>query len=394
MFSRLLNFTLPKGQSAFFWGGRQTGKSTFLKQQFKDSPIFDLLKSDVFLKFNKQPHLLREEILTLDNKQLSYPIIIDEVQKAPALLDEVHWLIENSNAYFILCGSSARKLNRTGANLLGGRAWRYQFYPLVSAEIPDFDLLTALNQGLIPSHYLSSHPNKALQAYVEDYLTQEIKEEGLVRSLPSFARFLDSMAFSNGEMIKYSNIARDCGVDSKTVQNYFDILVDTLLGYYLLPYQKRVGRDIVSKTPKFYLFDVGLANHLSCTSINALKGAAAGSSLEHFIFMELTAYRGLSDKRFDMHYWRTKSGLEVDFILGRGEIALEVKISRQVERQDLKGLIAFCEEHHPKRAIVVSQDTAPRKIVINESMAIDIIPWKIFLSELWNNTIIGKSLHT
>ena len=313
MFTRLLVMKLPKGQSAFLWGARQTGKSTYLAKYFPKSMFIDFLQSNILLEFIKQPSLLRERILSLPKASLKYPIILDEIQKVPVLLNEVHWLIENTAAQFILCGSSARKLRRNGANLLGGRAWRYHFYPLVSAEIPKFNLLHAFNSGLVPSHYLSTQPEKSLQAYVEDYLTQEIKEEGLVRSLPSFALFLDSMGFSNGELIKYTNIARDCGVDSKTVQNYFQILVDTLLGYYVLPFKKKIGRDIITQTPKFYLFDVGVANYLSKKSIQILKGHEAGKSFEHFIFMELVAYNGLNKKRLAFSYWRTKTGLEVDF---------------------------------------------------------------------------------
>jgi uncharacterized protein len=388
MFKRLLKMALPAGKSAFLWGARQTGKSTYLRQHFPQSVCFNLLKSESYLAFTKAPHLLREQILALSSSKLKHPIIIDEVQKVPALLDEIHWLIENTPAQFILCGSSARKLRRGGANLLGGRAWRYHFYPLVYPEIPCFDLLKALNTGLIPSHYLSNNPTKSLQAYVEDYLTEEIKAEGLVRSLPSFSRFLDSLAFTNGEMVNYKNIAQDCGIDAKTVQNYYQILVDTLLGYYLLPYNKKVKRDIISKTPKFYLFDVGVSNYLSKTTIAELKGMAAGHSFEHFIFMELLAYKNINDKRFDICYWRTKTKYEVDFILGEGEIAVEVKINASVKKSELKSLIAFCEEHQPKKAIVVSQDTRPRQLTLENNGVIHILPWREFLDQLWAQKII------
>lgn len=383
MFSRCLKMTLPAKQSAFLWGARQVGKSTYLTEHFPHSMVINLLKSDVFLAMSQQPSLLRERILALSEELLRYPIIIDEVQKVPLLLDEVHWLIENTEAQFILCGSSARKLKRSGANLLGGRAWKYHLYPLITKEIPNFELLKALNTGLLPPHYLSLHPQKSLQAYIENYLTQEIKAEGLVRSLPSFSRFLDSMAFCNGEMINYANIARDCGVNAKTVQNYFEILVDTLLGYYLPPYTRRVSRDILFQTQKFYLFDVGVANYLANRSINALKGAEAGKSFEHFIFMELIAYKNMNDKRWNITYWRTKTGYEVDFILGDAVMAIEVKISECVQRADLKGLIAFCEEHPETRALVISQDSAPRKIKANGSIDIEILPWRIFLENLW-----------
>lgn len=383
MFNRFLSIDLPSQQSAFFWGARQTGKSTYLKTHFPDSIVINLLKSDVFLAMSKRPSLLREQVLEMDAKTLRYPIILDEVQKVPLLLDEVHWLIENTDAQFILCGSSARKLRRSGANLLGGRAWKYHLYPLVMKEIPAFNLLKALNAGLLPPHYLSTQPKKSLQAYIENYLTQEIKEEGLVRSLPSFSRFLDSMAFCNGEMINHSNIARDCGIDAKTVQNYFEILIDTLVGYYLPPYARKVSRDILSQKQKFYLFDVGVAGYLANRTIETLKGAEAGKAFEHFIFMELIAYKNMNEKRFNIAYWRTKTGYEVDFILGDAVMAIEVKISECVQRSDLKGLIAFCEEHPTTKAIVVSQDSAPRKIKGSDAVDIEILPWRMFIECLW-----------
>lgn len=389
MFKRLLKLKLPNRKSAFLWGARQTGKSTYLKTHFPGASWYDLLKSDVHARLEKNPHHLREEITGFTAKQLKQPIIIDEIQKVPALLNEVHWLIENTSAQFILCGSSARKLKRLGTNLLGGRALRYHFYPLTRAEIPQFDLLRALNNGLIPSHYQSDDVNLLLESYVIDYLNFEIREEGLVRHLPDFSRFLDSVAFSNAEMVNFSNIARDCAVSAKTVENYYQILVDTLLGYFLPPYHKKIGRNIISKTPKFYLFDVGVVNYLAKRPIAELRGDITGKAFEHFIFMELIAYNGLYKKRCDITYWRTKTGLEVDFILGAAEIAIEVKISHAVHKEDLSGLIAFCEEHHPKKAIVVSLDAAPRLLRVSDQITIRILPWEHFLKMLWGDEIIS-----
>ncbi len=388
MFKRLLKLILPERKSAFLWGARQTGKSTYLANHFPEANWYDLLKSDLHFRLEKNPHLLREEVLAYTPDQLKHPIIIDEIQKIPMLLNEVHWLIEHTSAQFILCGSSARKLKRLGTNLLGGRALRYHFYPLTYKEIPQFDLLVALNNGLIPSHYLSSHIQLLLESYITDYLNYEIREEGLVRNLPDFSRFLDSVAFSNAQMVNYTNIARDCGVSAKTVENYYQILVDTLLGYFLPPYHKKIKRDIISKTPKFYLFDVGVANYLAKRTITELRGAPAGDAFEHYILMELIAYQGLYKKRFGLTYWRTKTGLEVDFILGEGEIAIEVKISRTVHKQELSGLIAFCEEHRPKKAIVVSQDAVPRLLAIDGQIEIHIFPWEHFLKMLWQGEII------
>ncbi|MGD9108128.1 MAG: AAA family ATPase [Gammaproteobacteria bacterium] len=387
-YKRILKLVLPQKQSAFLWGARKTGKSTYLADNFPDSTKYDLLKSEVYLKFIRQPQIFREEILALPPKAISHPIIVDEVQRVPLLLNEIHWLIENTNAHFILCGSSARKLKRGAANLLGGRAWKYHFYPLVYPEVIDFNLLKTLNTGLIPAHYLSSNPTKSLKAYVQDYLTEEIKAEGLTRNLPAFTRFLDTFAFSNGELTKFSNIARECGITAKTVKNYYEILVDTLLGYFIYPYKKRISRDIISEIPKFYLFDVGVAGFLTQRNISVLKGAEAGKAFEHYILMELIAYKGINDLDFTINFWRTKTGLEVDFILDQGKIAIEVKINNQVEKQDIKGLIAFTEEHQPKKSIVVSLDSAARKTYTKNNHEILILPYKSFLKKLWANKII------
>jgi predicted AAA+ superfamily ATPase len=393
MYNRILKINLPAKQSAFLWGARKTGKSTYLKTHFPNSIYYDLLKSDLYFNLSKQPSIFREEILALTNKQtIKNPIIIDEVQKIPLLLDEIHWLIENTEVQFILCGSSARKLRQGGVNLLGGRAWGYTFYPLVYPEINDFNLLKIFNHGAIPSHYTYSNPNKSLKAYVQDYLKLEIQSEGLVRNLPAFAKFLDSISFSNGEMVNYTNIARDCGIDAKTVKEYYQILIDTLLGYYILPFNKRVNRDIILSTPKFYLFDVGVANHIAQNSIQTLQGATAGKSLEHYILLELLAYRGINDLDFTVDYWRTKTGLEIDFVLStHNEIlaAIEIKISSKIHQTDLKALITFAEEHQVKLLYLVSLEPRARKVKLNNQKTdILILPYQDFLKKLWSAELI------
>ncbi len=386
-YQRYLQMHLPAHQSAFLWGARKTGKSTYLHQKFPKAIYYDLLQTDLYNKLLKQPHLLREEIQALPKSALNQPIILDEIQKIPALLNEIHALIESMGAQFILCGSSARKLKRGAANLLGGRAWGYHFYPLVFPEIPHLDLLRALNRGLIPSHYDSVHYAKSLKAYIHDYLTEEIQAEGLVRNLPAFARFLDAQVFSQGQLVNFTNIARDCAIDSKTVKEYYQILVDTLLGYFIYPYHPKSSRHLISATPKFYLFDVGVANALAKQKIQALKGNIAGQAFEHYVLMELMGYRGLNDKDFPIQFWRTKNGLEVDFILGAGEVAIEIKISAVAQQADLYGLISFTEEHHPHQAIVVSLDKKPRTILVNQQKIL-ILPWQIFLQKLWAGEII------
>lgn len=381
---------LPKGQSAFLWGARQTGKSSFLKLTFPEAKYYNLLDSSEVARFTKTPGLLYEEVMALAPELRELPVIIDEIQKVPGLLNEVHRLIEEAKVQFILCGSSARKLKTQSTNLLGGRAWPFHFYPLVYPEIPDFNLLRALSQGVIPTHYLAEPQfiHEYFRAYVDVYLTDEIRNEGLVRNLPGFARFLDIAGLSNGEMINMSHIARDCGVHRATVQDYYQILIDTLLGYFVYPFKSKVKRDLITSLPKFYLFDVGIANYLAHQPITALKGAAAGKAFEHYILMELMAYRGLSRKQFDITYWRTKTGLEVDFILGNAATAIEVKVSEQVHQEDLKGLIAFCQEHPEVTAYVVSQDKNPRQLQVNANLTISILPWVLFLTKLWAGEIM------
>lgn len=388
VYKRKLCIEAPRGQSLFLWGARKTGKSFYLKKHFPNSICYDLLKTDEYFRLLKNPHLLREKILALDSEKLAEPIIIDEIQKIPVLLDEVHYLIENSDVYFILCGSSARQLKRTGVNLLGGRAWRFVFFPLVSEEIPDFDLLKALNRGLISTHYNAVNWKRSAGVYVSEYLKEEVKSEGLVRNLKAFSEFLDVAAFSNGEMVNFANIARDCGVDSKTVKEYYQILVDTMLGYFLYPYKKSKKRDHLVSTPKFYYFDVGIVNFLSKRQLSTLKGIEVGSVFEHFIFIELVAYKGICDKEFEITFWRTKLGLEVDFILGNAEIAIEIKVSEKIRVSELKGLVAFQKEYQPKRAIVVCNSPNRRIIEVDQENSIEVLPWKQFLKMLWSNKIV------
>jgi predicted AAA+ superfamily ATPase len=343
-----------------------------------------LLQTDIFLEFVKRPFLLREQLLAVSPEQLKEPIIIDEVQKVPQLLDEIHWLIENKGLQFILCGSSARKLKRGKANLLGGRAWRYEMHPLVSAEVADLDLLRALNRGMIPLHYMQAEYRKSLQAYVRDYLKEEVFDEGLTRNIPAFSRFFDAMGYSHGELTNYANIARDCGVDAKTVKEYYQILVDTLLGTMIEPYKRRKDRNVIIRAGKFYLFDVGVAGAITHRRIPQEKGEQFGKAIEHFILMELLAHRVYSELDYDVNFWRTKSGLEVDFILGHGEVAIEVKGTSRVDKADLRPLKTFIQEYRPGSAFVVCNERAAR---LHED--IRILPWRDFLKMLWNGEVIS-----
>lgn len=380
---RILNLELPERQSAFLWGPRKTGKTTYLKSKFPDSIVYDFLETDLFLDFSKRPSLLREQLLAKDIHTLSHPVIMDEVQKVPPVMDEVHWLIENQGIRFILCGSSARKLKRGGANLLGGRAWRFELFPLVTPELKNWDLLTILNRGLIPSHYLDENYTRSLRAYSQDYLKEEIFAEGIIRNIPSFSRFYDAMGYTHGELVNYSNIARDCGVDSKTVREYYQILVDTLMGRMIEPFKKSQSRQVITRSPKFYLFDVGVAGAITKRHIPEEKGELFGKAFEHFILMEIWAYNSYREVDFDINFWRTKSGLEVDFILGNGEIAIEVKGSTRVDKKDLYPLMVFLKEFPAAKGYVVCNEKTER---IYEQ--IRIIPYRKFLSELWEGKII------
>ena len=386
MYRRTLSLELPRGQSAFLWGARKTGKSTLLQQQFPDSIRFDLLDTRLLLELTRAPWTLAERIRAFGRARRGRPIIIDEVQKVPAVLDEVHRLIEREGLSFVLCGSSARKLKRGRANLLGGRAWRFALHPLTWPEVPDFDLLRAMNNGLIPEHYDSWHHRRALAGYVDDYLKEEVFDEGLTRNAPAFSRFFEALAFCHGELLNYSNIARDCGVSSKTVNEYFQILVDTLLGVLIEPFNRRRSRAVITSAPRFYLFDVGVANHVAGRRIERAAGPEFGRALEHFVLMELLAYRSYSERDFPVRFWRTKSGLECDFVLGReGDVAIEVKGGANVDRRDLRGLRAFVEEHRPQQAIVVCNESAARRT----EDGILMLPWERFLERLWGDGVIG-----
>ncbi|MYB05787.1 MAG: ATP-binding protein [Gemmatimonadetes bacterium] len=386
MYRRTLGLELPHGQSAFLWGARKTGKSTLLQQQFPDSIRFDLLDTRLLLELTRAPWTLAERIRAFGRARRRRPIIIDEVQKVPAVLDEVHRLIEREGLSFVLCGSSARKLKRGRANLLGGRAWRFALHPLTWPEVPDFDLLRAMNHGLIPEHYDSWHHRRALAGYVDDYLKEEVFDEGLTRNAPAFSRFFEALAFCHGELLNYSNIARDCGVSSKTVSEYFQILVDTLLGVLIEPFNRRRSRAVITSAPRFYLFDVGVANHVAGRRIERAAGADFGRALEHFVLMELVAYRSYSERDFPVRFWRTKSGLECDFVLGRrGEVAIEVKGGASVDRRDLRGLRAFVEEHRPQQAVVVCNESAARRT----EDGILILPWERFLERLWGDGVMS-----
>jgi predicted AAA+ superfamily ATPase len=314
--------------------------------------------------------------------QDSKTIVIDEIQKIPLLMDEIHWLIENRGYQFVLSGSSARKLRRGKVNLLGGRAWRFELYPLVSKELGRFDLDRALLSGFLPSHYLSSNSTMDLKAYVNDYLKEEIQAEALTRNLPAFSKFLKSAAITNGMLLNYSNAARESGVSVKTIREYYQILEDTLIGRQLSPWKKSKKRRLI-ETAKFYFFDVGIVSSLLNNKSLTPGTSEYGRAFEHFILQECWAYRHYSGKDFPISFWRTASGSEVDLILGDAEVAIEIKAKENVEERT-KGLHLFYEEQMCNHCLIISMDPRPRKLSGN----IKIFPWKHFCDLLWEGEII------
>ena len=350
------------------------GKSFWIREHLPDAPLIDLLQSDVYGEYAARPALLRERFAGTRHSC----IVIDEIQKVPALLDEVHWLIENRKQGFLLTGSSARKLRRGHANLLAGRAWRRQMLPLTFAEVGRLDLERVMVSGLLPPHFLSAHPLEELRAYVGDYLKEEIAAEALTANIPAFAEFLRVAAITSSELLNYTNVAREAGVSAKVVRSYLEILEDTYLGYRISPWTRARNRRLIL-TEKFYLFDVGVANFLARRRPQ-IGSPEFGKAFEHFILMELKAYQAYRAPDMDVRFWRTASGYEVDFVLGQLDVAIEVKGAARVHDGDVAGLRALAEEQRVRRAVVVSLERQPRTL----SRGIDVLPWQTFLEQLWS----------
>lgn len=358
MLERIFQIYKELDSSIFLFGGRQTGKTTLLRQQFPDTTFFDLLDTNVRRRLQQRPVLLYE---TLKDKPMGTLVIIDEIPEVPELLNEVHRLIVERQLVFILCGSSVRKLKRKGHNTLGGRALPVYLYPLVSAEIPDFDIDRAVNYGTIPPHYLARNPWRLLAAYIDVYLKEEIKEEALVRNLDAFQRFLEVAALTDGEIINNNNIAQECGVHATTVSSYFDILEDTLIGYRIPAYTKVMKRRLV-QAPRFYYFDVGVTNYLLHRKELIRGSADYGHAFEHLVVQELVAYMHYRHCEEKLSYWRTYTGVEVDIIVGDARIAIEIKSTEEVQNRHIKNLKAFAEEHPDSKLMIVSLDVFTRQM--------------------------------
>lgn len=378
MYNRVFKIEEKLDEGMFLFGARQTGKSTLLKERFKENIYYDLLDPEVRKSFKRNPNSLKE---ALWNQPAGTVIIIDEIQKVPELLDIVHTLMVEKGLWFILSGSSARKLKKSGANTLGGRAIPETFYPLVWPEVTDYQLDKAIQNGMIPRHYMVADATKRLKAYIEVYMNEEIREEGEVRDLDAFERFLEVAAISDGEILNYSNIATDCGVSVKTVQSYFQILFDTLIGYEIPAYRKSIKRKLI-QAPRFYYFDVGIANYLM--GRHSLKRGTDdyGHAFEHLVMQEIIAYKGYNDKRDVISYWRTYDKKEVDVVIGDAKVAIEIKSAEMVKNRHKSGLKAFKEEHPDCRLILVSLEPVSRKVE-----DIELIYVLDFFKQLWDGRI-------
>jgi predicted AAA+ superfamily ATPase len=359
MFKRALRLPASGTATFFLWGPRQTGKTTLFQAIYPDALWIDLLKADEFRRYIQNPEFLREELAVRESVR---QVVIDEVQKVPPLLDEVHWLHERRKIRFALCGSSARKVKRGQANLLGGRALRYELHGLTAGEIGSgFDLNRLLNHGYLPNIYQSDNPRSLLNSYVADYLKEEVAAEGLVRNLPVYSEFLNMAALSDAELVNFSTIARDCGVSSPTIKGYFQILEDTLLGRWLPAYTRRPKRRVIA-APKFYFSDVGVVNHLARRGDLQPGSELYGKAFENWVFHELSAHNAYSSAFAKLAYWRLPSGIEVDFIVNDMELAIEAKAATKITPDHLKGLREVARDHRGiKQRIIVCLERTSRR---------------------------------
>ena len=371
-----------RAKSLFLFGPRQTGKSSFIKNQIAKEDIalyWTLLDSRLRMKVLADPGILRQEIEARNLRGCI--VVIDEIQKCPELLDEIHFLIEDRNIRFLLTGSRARKLKNSGVNLLGGRASQRHFHPFNFAEIgfhPNYNLPFIFERGLLPSMFLSENIEEDLSAYIDTYLTEEIAAEGAARNIPAFARFLTTAAMTNSQILNYTNIASDAQVPVQTVRQWYDVLTDTLLGYQIEPFTKTKKRKAVASS-KFYFFDIGVARALRDIPVPQEGTAEFGEAFEQLVCMELKTWIDYTRPKSKLTFWRSTSNMEVDFCVD-DEIAIEVKSARNVTEKHMKGLKALRQENIFKRYVIVCQEERPRLVD-----GIEILPWKYFFEQLWRH---------
>jgi predicted AAA+ superfamily ATPase len=384
MFRRLVRLPERPRESFFLWGPRQTGKSTLLKALYPQAIRIDLARTEEFVRYSERPALLREE---LEHSPPDPVVVIDEIQKVAPLLDEVRWLVENRGRVFAMAGSSARSVRQSAPALSPGRVARFDLFGLTSAEIGrPFDLCRMLNHGYLPRHYLAEAPARPLRAYVESYLKEEALLSGLTRSLRAFSGFLTAVALTDAELVNYATIARECGVSAPTAREYFQVLVDTLLGRFLPAFTKRPKRRVIG-APKFFLADVGMVNTLTRRGPLAPGSELFGKAFENWIFHELTAASHYRERYMELSYWRLASGIEVDFVIGDMRCAIEAKAVARITSDHLKGLRQLVvDQPGVRRRVVASLEPSPR---VTED-GIEILPWRVFLDRLWSGEFWGE----
>lgn len=379
--TRVLSLTRLLAQKSFFlFGARSTGKTTLIKQQLAERCLLlDLLEGNLFLRLAEDPSML-ERLVVEAQKEI---VVIDEVQKLPRLLDEVHRLIEKRKVRFLLTGSSARRLKREHANMLGGRAWEARLFPLVSAELDNFNLDHYLLYGGLPHICTSANPAEELRAYVSLYLREEVMAEGIIRDVPRFSRFLKVAALCNAQQVNFTKLASDVGCAPSTIIEHFRILEDTLVGFFIEPWRSGKSRKEVAKA-KFYLFDTGASNALA--GIHALEPNSDlyGRALEQFIAMELRAYLSYRRSQSELLFWATHDGIEVDFVIPE-ELAIEVKSTHKVNSRDLKSLQALRAEKKVRKSFLISLDPLAANFD-----GIHALSTANFLEKLWSDELFGK----
>jgi predicted AAA+ superfamily ATPase len=372
-------------RSLFLFGPRQTGKSSFIREELRGLPAlsYNLLDSGLLVRLMADPSFIRREVEARGLRNCV--VVIDEIQKCPTLLDEAQLMIEERGIRFLLTGSSARKLKAAGTNLLGGRARVRALHPFAFPEVGDdgFSLERVMERGLLPPHYLSNSPEEDLAAYADAYLREEIAAEGLARNLPAFARFLQVAASTNARMINYTNVAGDAQVPRQTVKLWYQVLVDTLLGFELPSFSATSKRKAV-ETAKFYLFDIGVTRTLRRLPPPVPESADFGEFFEQLICLELKAWIDYRRPRASLAYWRSLSGYEVDFVLD-GEVGIEVKAASMTQERHLSGLKALREEGKLRRFILVCREERPTIL-----SGIEVIPWRDFLEALWSDSILDR----
>ena len=375
-----------KRKSLFLFGPRSTGKTSYISNELSEHIVlrWDLLSTRLRRKAESDPGLLYEEVMATGKDEGL--VVIDEIQKVPELLDEVHRLIEDKGYRFLLTGSSARKLVRSGVNLLGGRAGKAYLFPFVYPEIKDMDfsLDHIFSSGLLPSAFLSDDSNPVLEDYIDTYLYDEIQSEGAVRNLPAFSRFLEVAAISNGDILNFTNIANDVGLSKTSIKEWYQILTDTLLGFELQPFTMTKKRKSI-ETAKYYLFDVGILRTLLGCQPPSENQTEYGTFFETFMINEIKAYLNYNnkDRKYPLSYWRSTSGYEVDAVIGR-DIAIEFKTAKSLIPRDFRSLKAFSEENIASKYIIVSREE--RKRLVDGIFLV--YPWKDFLKDLWEGKII------